>query len=149
MANKGEPSVVPMLAYEDAASAIDWLTEAFGFREEVEERYTEADDTVTHAQLEHGDGLIMLATPTPDYQSPNRHRQTCEAADQWLRAPWVIDGVLVHVDDIGSHFERAKAAGATMLSDIENESFGRLYRAADLEGHRWMFLEPRGEARNG
>jgi PhnB protein len=143
MADKREPSVVPMLAYEDAASAIDWLTEAFGFREEAEERYTEPDGTVTHAQLEHGDGLIMLATPTPDYQSPNRHRQTCEAADRWLRAPWVIDGVLVHVDDIQAHFDRAKAAGATMLSEIEDESFGRLYRAADLEGHRWMFLEPR------
>jgi uncharacterized glyoxalase superfamily protein PhnB len=144
MADRHEPSIVPMLSYEQAAKAIDWLTEAFGFREQRDMRYTEADGTVTHAQLEHGAGLIMLATPTPDYQSPNRHRQTCEAADRWLSVPWVIDGVLVHVDDIEAHYARAKKAGATMLSGIEHESFGRLYRAADLEGHRWMFLEPRG-----
>jgi uncharacterized glyoxalase superfamily protein PhnB len=143
MADRREPSVVPMLSYEDAATAIDWLTEAFGFREQREMRYTEADGTVTHAQLEHGDGLIMLATPTPDYQSPNRHRQTCEAADRWLSAPWVIDRVLVHVDDIEATFARAKKVGATMLSGIEDGPGGRLYRVADLEGHRWMFLEPR------
>jgi uncharacterized glyoxalase superfamily protein PhnB len=133
-----------MLSYERAAEAIDWLTEAFGFREQREARHTAANGTVTHAQLEQGDGLIMLATPTPDYQSPNRHRQTCEAADKWLRAPWVIDGVLVHVEDIDAHFERAKKAGATMLSGIEDGPVGRLYRVADVEGHRWMFLEPAG-----
>ena len=32
--------IVPMIAYEDAAAAIDWLTEAFGFRERPEQRYT-------------------------------------------------------------------------------------------------------------
>jgi len=131
-----------MLSYEHAAQAIDWLTQALGFREQREARHTAADGTITHAQLEHDDGLIMLATPTPDYQSPNRHRQTCEAADKWLRAPWVIDGVLVQVDDIDAHFERANNAGATMLSSIEDGPVGRLYRVADVEGHRWMFLQP-------
>ena len=131
-----------MLSYEHAAQAIDWLTQALGFREQREARHTAADGTITHTQLEHDDGLIMLATPTPDYQSPNRHRQTCEAADKWLRAPWVIDGVLVQVDDIDAHFERANNAGATMLSSIEDGPVGRLYRVADVEGHRWMFLQP-------
>ncbi len=142
MADRDQPTVVPMLSYERAAEAIDWLTEAFGFREQPETRHTATNGTVTHAQLEHGDGLIMLATPIPDYQSPNRHRQECDAADKWLRSPWVIDGVLVHVDDIDAHFERAKKAGATMLSGIEDGPVGRLYRVADLEGHRWMFLQP-------
>jgi uncharacterized glyoxalase superfamily protein PhnB len=26
-------TIVPFIAYEDAAAAIEWLTEAFGFRE--------------------------------------------------------------------------------------------------------------------
>ena len=30
--------IVPMIAYEDAAAAIDWLTEAFGFREREGQR---------------------------------------------------------------------------------------------------------------
>lgn len=55
--------------------------------------------------------------------------------------PWVIDGVLVHVSDVDAHYERAKAAGASMLTEIEEGGAGRLYRVADLEGHRWMFAQ--------
>ena len=54
--------------------------------------------------------------------------------------PYVIDGVLVYVEDVESHFEKAKAAGATILSPLE----GGRYRAEDLEGHRWMFMQSTG-----
>jgi uncharacterized glyoxalase superfamily protein PhnB len=129
-----------MVSYEDAGTAIDWLVRAFGFRERPEQRYVE-DGRVTHAELELGGGIVMLATPTPDYQGPRRHREGCPAADRWLQAPWVIDGVLVYVDDIDSHHRRATEGGATMLSGIEDAPYGRLYRVEDLEGHRWMFMQ--------
>jgi len=45
------------------------------------------------------------------------------------------------VDDVERHFAKAKAAGATMLSDLEEAPYGRLFRAEDVEGHRWMFLQ--------
>ena len=54
----------------------------------------------------------------------------------------MIDGILAHVDDVDAHFERARRAGATILSEPEDEPFGRRYRAEDLEGHRWMFVGP-------
>jgi uncharacterized glyoxalase superfamily protein PhnB len=131
------PQVVPMLAYEDGAAALDWLVSAFGFRERT--RYAEPDGTISHGELEVGDGLVMLATPTPAYQGPKRHREVCEAARKWSEVPWVIDGVLVLVDDLDEHYARAKAAGATILSEPEDSGHGRSYRAEDLEGHRWMF----------
>jgi uncharacterized glyoxalase superfamily protein PhnB len=54
----------------------------------------------------------------------------------------VIDGVHAYVDDVDAHFERAKAAGATMLSEPEDTPWGdRHYRVEDLEGHRWMFAQ--------
>jgi|SRR5919201_3704420 uncharacterized glyoxalase superfamily protein PhnB len=128
-----------MLAYEDAAAAIDWLSRVFGF----EERLRLADDgTVTHAELGLGGEIVMLATPTPDYEAPNRHRESCEAARRWSEAPYVIDGVLVFVDDVDAHFERARAGGATILSEPEDAAPDRReYRAEDLEGHRWMFAQ--------
>jgi PhnB protein len=135
-------TVVPMLSYEDAGAAIAWLERAFGFREQVDQRYTDPDGAVTHAELEAGQGRIMLASPTPEYQSPKRHRETCEAAAAWSRVPWVIDGVQVEVDDVDAHLERAQAAGARLLTPIRDEPFGRLYNAEDLEGHRWMFIQP-------
>jgi PhnB protein len=49
--------------------------------------------------------------------------------------------VLVFVDDIDEHYARAKHAGATILSEPEDGPPGRRYRAEDLEGHRWMFMQ--------
>jgi uncharacterized glyoxalase superfamily protein PhnB len=140
-ASEKPPRIVPMIAYEDAASAIDWLSRAFGF-EERGERYTEPDGRIGHAELAFEGGQIALATPTRDYESPKHHRESCEAARKWSTVPWVIDGLLVHVDDVDRHFERAKAAGARILSEPQSNPYGRLYRAEDPEGHRWMFLQP-------
>ena len=84
--------IVPMIAYADAAAAIDWLTEAFGFRERAGQRFTDEHGTVTHAELERDGAIVMLATPTAEYQGPRRHRETCEAARRWQDNPWVIDG---------------------------------------------------------
>jgi uncharacterized glyoxalase superfamily protein PhnB len=91
--------------------------------------------------METGGGIIMLATPTPDYQAPGRHRSNCEQARLWARVPWVIDGVLIFVDNIDKHYARAKDAGARILSEPEDAPQGRRYRAEDLEGHRWMFMQ--------
>jgi uncharacterized glyoxalase superfamily protein PhnB len=133
------PAVVPMISYEDGIAALEWLRRAFGFRETA--RLTASDGRLSHGEMAAGDGLIMLASPTPDYQGPKRHRQVCEQARKWSTVPWIIDGVLVYVDNLDDHFARAKAAGATILSDIESGPAGRRYRAEDHEGHRWFFFE--------
>ena len=128
-----------MLSYEDGIAAMDWLTRAFGFRETA--RHTAPDGRLSHGQMEIPGGMIMLASPTPDYQSPKRHREHCELARKWSSVPWIIDGVLVYVANVDRHFVRAKAAGATILSDIQEGPPGRRYRAEDLEGHRWFFIQ--------
>jgi uncharacterized glyoxalase superfamily protein PhnB len=133
-----------MIAYEDGVAAIEWLEKAFGFRERWEERYVESDGSLSHAEMEAGEGLIMLATPSPDYISPKRHRETCEAARKWSEVPWVIDGVLVHINNVDEHFERARQAGARILSNVEGGPDGRRYRVEDLEGHRWYFVQEEG-----
>jgi uncharacterized glyoxalase superfamily protein PhnB len=135
--------VVPMIAYEDGTAAMDWLIEAFGFVEA--DRRISPDGVLTHGELEVGDGIIMLATPTPDYQGPKHHRENCEVARKWSRVPYIIDGVLVQVDNVDAHCERARTAGAVILSEPETTDDGRRYRAEDLEGHRWMFEEKSGD----
>ena len=135
-----EQGVVPMLAYADGPAAMTWLSSAFGFEER--ERWLDDSGVLTHGEMATGAGLIRLATPTPDYEGPRFHRSHCDAAAAWAAAPWVIDGVLVYVDDVAAHFERAKDAGASLLSGIESGPEGsRLYRVEDLEGHRWMFMQ--------
>jgi PhnB protein len=129
-----------MISYEDVAGAIDWLTEAFGFRERGD-RYAEPDGTVTHAELELEGAVVMLGWPGPEYRSPRGHARECEQARRWLDVPHVVDGVLVYVSDVDAHRDQARAAGAEILTDVRDEPYGRLYNAADLEGHRWMFMQ--------
>jgi uncharacterized glyoxalase superfamily protein PhnB len=132
--------IFPMIAYEDTAAAIDWLVDAFGFTERGE-RYVMEDGSIGHAELEIGGQVVMLATPNRDYQSPKRHRESCEPAARWLDNPWVVDGLLVLVDDLGAHHDRALEAGANVIRAPEDGPDGRLYTAEDLEGHRWMFQQ--------
>ena len=135
------PGVIPMMAYADGPAAMDWLANVFGFRERA--RRVTNEGRLSHGELETDHGLIMLATPSPDYQGPKLHRESCEAAARWSTVPYIIDGVLVYVDDVEAHFERARAGGAAILSELETSNDGRRYRAEDLEGHRWMFMEMR------
>ena len=63
-------TVTPYLLYEDVAAAIDWLSRAFGFEEQL--RFADDDGTVTHAELALGDGAVYLGNPGPYYRTPNR-----------------------------------------------------------------------------
>ena len=133
--------MIPMLTYEDVGAAADWLCSAFGFRPSGEQFHDE-EGRVTHAELAYGDGEVMLGFASTDYRSPRRHAQECEQAAKWLDNPYVVDGVLVQVEDLDGHLEHARSAGADILRGPDDQPFGRLYTAADVEGHRWMFVQP-------
>jgi PhnB protein len=137
-----EQRVVPMFSYEDVGRAADFIAQAFGFTETG--RWSDEDSRVTHVNMELDGSMIMLGYPSTDYQSPKHHAETCEQARKWRDTPFVVDGLFVSVDDIDAHYARAKTAGATILSELEeNTAVGqRQYRAEDIEGHRWMFAEP-------
>lgn len=132
-------STAPMLAYEDAPAALEWLANAFGFAETM--RIANDDGSIGHAELQTGSGTIMIASAPPAYQSPKQLRTHYQPAKEWFDVPWIINGVHVYVDDVDAHFAQAKAAGATMLSEVEEGGPGRRYRVEDLEGQRWMFME--------
>lgn len=135
------PTVVPMISYEDVAAPADWLVEAVEFVEAG--RWSGADGRVLHVNLRVGDGVVMLGFPSEDYESPRHHAEHCAAAREWARSPFIVDGVLVQVAELDRHLERTRAAGATILSEPEEnvEAGQRQYRVADPEGHRWMFVE--------
>jgi uncharacterized glyoxalase superfamily protein PhnB len=134
-----EQRVIPMLAYENAGLAADWICKVFGFRET--ERFHNGLGTVTDVELDLDGGTVLVGHPTDAYQGPRRHAQACALARQWLETPYIVDGVVVYVDDVDTHFGRSKRGGAKILSEPESTEHGRLYRVEDLEGHRWMFTQ--------
>ena len=105
-----EPGVIPMLSYRDGPTAMDWLSRVFAF--ETRKQWLDDDGVLSHGEMSTGNGVIMLATPSKDYEGPALHRGHCESAAAWSAVPWVVDGVLVYVDDIATHFDQASREGA-------------------------------------
>ena len=120
-------TVTPYLLYEDVNAALDWLAAAFGFSERL--HFTDAEGQVTHAEMIVGDSEVMLGHPGPEYSGP---RST----------GYVHTYVHVYVDDVDALFDRAKDAGAEVLSVPEDKPYGdRTFDVADVEGHRWSFSQ--------
>jgi PhnB protein len=116
--------ISPYLLYEDGATAIDFLTKAFGFEEVMR---MEEGGVVNHAEVRLGDDSVMLGSPGADYRNPKN-------------AGYSSALVHVYVDDVDSHFERAKAAGAEITMEPTDQEYGdRRYDAKDPEGHSWSF----------
>ena len=124
-------TIVPALLYRDAASAVDWLCTAFGLEQKVV--YKGDDGTVMHAELIAGNGMIMCG------QTNDR------AWGRLIKQPEEIDGygtqgLYVVVTDADAMYERAKAAGAEIVIDIQTQDYGgRDFTCRDIEGHLWSF----------
>jgi uncharacterized glyoxalase superfamily protein PhnB len=121
-------TVTPYLLYEDGEAAIAFLTRAFGFREV--ERATGAAGGL-HAELEigGGDGYVYLGQPPTGFRNPATAGRTSQ--------------VYVLVDDVDAHCERARAAGARIIEELNDLPFGhRRYGCVDPQGHEWYFAQP-------
>lgn len=130
MSDPKKPSVMPMLAYDDAPAAIEFLCKAFGFTETF--RMDMPDGTVGHAELALGDGVVSLATTW-----------TAGGLSSPRNLPAVHTQLFLRVDDVDEHYARARAEGATVVGEPRDEDHGeRSYRAMDPEGHRWLFAGP-------
>ena len=86
------PPLCPYIYYEDTAAMIDWLTNAFGFRERFKE--VRQDGSLGHVEMELGDAVIMMGDP-PGYKNPKHLGQ-------------VSVGMYVYVDDVDAHYARAR-----------------------------------------
>lgn len=121
------PRITPYLYYEDVASALDWLTKTYGFSERL--RMPGPDGGIMHAEMEFADGVIMMGCPSPDFKGPKHTGQ-------------VNHSLYVYVDDVDAHYEHARRAGATVLSEPEDQFYGdRMYRVEDFEGNHWGFAQ--------
>jgi uncharacterized glyoxalase superfamily protein PhnB len=131
LTHQGSPTISPAMRYRNAPAAIEWLGRAFGFEKHLV--VPGPNDTILHAQLTYGNGMIML----------NSKLDT--AFNQLIKQPEDLGGVetqcpYIVVDDADAHYAQAKAAGATIVVDIFDASYGgRGYSCKDLEGHMWSF----------
>src|ERR1700742_1369834 len=95
-------SIIPALHYKDAKAAIEFLCRAFGFEKKAV--YEDKDGSIAHAELLHGNGMIMLGS-VKDTEYGKLLRRPNDAGG-------VTMSVYIIVGDVDAHFARAKAAGA-------------------------------------
>ncbi|HKG42891.1 MAG TPA: VOC family protein [Gaiellaceae bacterium] len=124
---EGYTRACPYLLYEDASSAVEYLTTTFGFVQRLAQTGAAGR---RHTELVLGeDGLVMLGQAGESFKSPKR-----------LDA---YPPVLIHfyVDDVDGLHERANAAGGD-VTDMEMSPVGdRRFTATDPEGQVWVFAQ--------
>jgi PhnB protein len=122
---EGYHTVTPYLAVEDAATAIDYYTKAFGAKERV--RMEAPGGAIGHAELEIGDSLVMLSDPFPQSST---------------RPPAELGGtsvsVFLYVEDVDAVVKQAVDAGATITMEVADQFWGdRFGSVKDPFGHVW------------
>lgn len=125
------PQVWPTLRARDAQALIRFLVDAFGFEETVV--YADGD-TVHHAQLSWPPGgAIMLGS--------------AREGTPWSQQPGT-SACYVVTNDPDALYQRAKSAGAEMVTEPVDQDYGsREFIARDPEGNLWSFGTYRGEPR--
>ena len=124
-----ETQIIPYIFYRDVPKALDWLTRAFGFSEELRH----PTPSGMHAQMTFGGQRIMMGQGSRDWrmQSPSETRIATM-------------GVFIYLADVDVHYQRARAAGAEIVQPPHDEEWGRTYTVRDLDGHPWFFTTPPG-----
>ncbi len=130
MSNQTSSTIIPSLRYRDALAAIDWLIRAFGFQKNAV--YMGPGNTVAHAQLTLGRGMIMLGSVDNGREYGKQIVQPDEIDLRETQSPYLV------VPDADAVYATAKAAGATIVTDITDVDYGgRIFTCRDLEGHLW------------
>lgn len=118
---------IPVLPYQDIRTAHDFLVEVLGLDSAG---LVEHAGRVIHGEVRAGQRRFWLHESAGALTSP-------EAVG--VRT----GGVVLHVADVDAHFERVRAAGATILREPTDEDYGqREYAVRDPEGHDWYVATP-------
>ena len=128
-------SLIPCLRYNNAPAAIEFLCAAFGFERHAVYADEANPSLIHHAQLRLGGSMVMLSSAIAG-PAAERYRWRTPA-----EAGGITACICCVIGDPDTHFERARAAGADIVTEPHaNEGYpGRSYNARDPEGNDWDF----------
>jgi uncharacterized glyoxalase superfamily protein PhnB len=120
---KRPTGVTPYINVDGGRKAIEFYKAAFGAIEH-DVRPVEGSDRLMHAQIEINGSDIFLSDFFPDYGYP-------------AVAPQAFN-LHIHVDDAQAWWDRAVAAGCTILNPLKTEFWGDIYgQLKDPFGVTW------------
>jgi uncharacterized glyoxalase superfamily protein PhnB len=121
---------VPSVYYRDPHAALDWLEQAFGFERSL--LIVGEDARMMHAEMTFDGARVCVGGEWAD-----------EVSSPASLAGKTTQNLSVELTDgIDAHCDRARAAGARIWREPEDQFYGaRTYRAFDPEGHIWTFSQ--------
>jgi PhnB protein len=124
----GYTAVTPYLTIKDAAKAIEFYRKAFG-AEELFRMPMPDGKTIAHAELQIGNGRIMLSEEFPGQPG-------CAVSP--TTAKTTTSTVHLYVDDCDAAFKQAVNVGATAAMPPMDMFWGdRFAKVVDPFGHHW------------
>lgn len=125
----GYPRVIPYLAVQGAAEAIEFYCDALGATRRGDVM-TMPDGTIAHAEVAFGDSVVMLSDENPEFG--NRSPQTVGGTPV---------GISLYVEDVDAVHAAAVAAGAVEHAAPEDQFYGdRSSTVEDPWGHVWHLM---------
>ncbi len=121
----GYHTVTPYITVRNAAAALEFYKEAFGAVEVM--RFDMPGGGIAHAEIQIGDSKVMLGDENPQWG--NKSPQTLGGT---------AGGLCVYVEDCDAVYEKALAAGATVMKPLADQFYGdRSGTVIDPFGHAW------------
>jgi PhnB protein len=129
--SKAVTSIAPLLSVRQGAKAVEFYKAAFG----ASELYRiDSDDGAVVARLAADGAEFWVADESPEHQN---------------FSPESLGGGTVRmvmiVENPDAAFDRAVAAGATVVAPMDNQYGWRLGRVVDPFGHHWEIGKPVSE----
>jgi uncharacterized glyoxalase superfamily protein PhnB len=126
--------VIPAVRYRDADAAIAWLVKTLGFTEHAV--YRNPKGVIGHAELLLGNGMVMLGSVGENQETAHWYRQPSECGNTVTATMYLV------VPDCAPVYERARAAGAEILIELQIMGYGGgSFTVRDPEGQIWSVGE--------
>jgi PhnB protein len=112
----GYQQVMPYLIIKNAAAFIQFMKEVFGAEEKM--KHMRDENIVMHAEITLGESVIMFADSTDAF-------------------PPRTGGFFIYVADADATYSKALSAGATDLTPMSDQQYGRSGGVIDPFGNTW------------
>lgn len=122
---EGFQTITPYLMLKGAAKAIEFYQRAFGAIELS--RQADPDGTIRHAEIKIGDSPVMVVDECPEFPEM-RGVQTFGGSPM---------NMFLYVDDADAWQNRAVAAGAKVIMELQDKPYGRSGGVKDPFGLDW------------
>jgi uncharacterized glyoxalase superfamily protein PhnB len=114
---RGTQRIIPYLITKHPAGVMRFAEQALGFSEASRVHGPEGD--LMHGALRYKDNVVMVG---PAREGHEGFRSV----------------VYIYVDDVDTHYEKARAAGAKVVVELQDMPYGdRAYGVEDPDGNQW------------